>query len=1305
MICSSLSVESIKAEESVIHIKNAEDLKALANDCRLDTWSQKKVVQLDNDIDLTSVTFEGIPTFGGIFNGNGHTISGASMKQSGSNIGFFRYIQEEGKILNLNINSVVKTAGTKKYLGGFVGRNAGLIKDCSFVGSVEGDSYIGGITGVNETTGKIISSHVGGIMTGEHYVGGIAGQNLGVILKCTNEAKINTNESNTTITLDDLEGIDMSNINKTENTKVRTDIGGIAGFSTGIIEGCENTGNIGYQHIGYNIGGIVGRQSGYISGCHNKGMVYGRKDVGGIVGQMEPYIALEYTKDKVSRLQDELATLKKLMDWAMDDSEVYSSGITTQINKTKSYVDEMISVTDALTDHTEQLYNNGIDSINDLSSRVSETLDKLEPIMTQAEMLGDELSEAIDVLKESVNLLEDTSDEGKKALDHLNTALTSLQGNVGDYTKAIEKLEKAIGELQNAIGDKPAMEAALKKLGEGMSDLAESLGKISTGVSKVADAMNRIKKWADSSEDFKNLAEGLKEGAAALSEMSEAAMKVAYAISKIIKLADSEEVVQALDELEQASYAFMAAGEHLQKALNAYAGGVGELENARKELGEATTEAEKALTNINHALEALGRATSNEELRNAISELEEALSELAKATEKATRASEKISSGIAGLQQSISKDELHDSIEELNQGIKKIAEGISDMSDSTEKIENAISAINNEIRLSSLEDSAELLGQALKALQIAGDHTDSVIEDVKKVVDQTKKTASSGDEVLRKMEKVAESFAAVADTANNMIESTHEIITDLANRPHITFPNLDSDYMGKVNDLTASMGNISDALGGLNQFIGDQNEILLKDLRAVSDQFYKVIDTFIDIAKDQSDDEDSKLDISDFSEDISDEDTEENTQGKVADSINEASVEGDVNVGGIAGAMAIEYDFDPEDDVTKKGDRSFKFQYLARSVIRNCTNEGDITSKKNSVGGIVGMMDLGTVMGCTGCGTITSKDGDFIGGIAGSSYSHIKQSFAMCVLSGKNHVGGIAGYGKRLNGNYAMVDIENAVEYQGAIAGEIEDFNEVKENYFVDRGIAAIDNISYSNKAEPIAYGTFCMAPKLPESFKTLAITFVADGKEVAVIPFAFGESISQGELPEIPKKEGYYGKWPDFDFKHLTFSKTIEAIYVPFTQMVASNEKKENKALALVQGTFGEETVLSVNEADVAPPKGVKKDAILWRVILSGPSYQTEKSYSLRLLAPSNQKFNVYSLDSNGIWTKVDAKRNGSYLIVNMTGDIHVFCLAAARHQKEVILLIGVCIGILLLILIKRRKKKQGGHNKIDKAEENIAC
>ena len=50
--------------------------------------------------------------------------------------------------------------------------------------------------------------------------------------------------------------------------------------------------------------------------------------------------------------------------------------------------------------------------------------------------------------------------------------------------------------------------------------------------------------------------------------------------------------------------------------------------------------------------------------------------------------------------------------------------------------------------------------------------------------------------------------------------------------------------------------------------------------------------------------------------------------GKAKSCENFGSVNGDLNVGGIAGAMAIEHDSDPEDEIAEAGEKSSPF-YLS----------------------------------------------------------------------------------------------------------------------------------------------------------------------------------------------------------------------------------------------------------------------------------------------------------------------------------------------------------------------------------------
>lgn len=86
---------------TAIPISTADDLISFAQSCTVDTWSVGKVFVLNADINLSGTDFTSIPTFGGTFLGQGHTISGLSINGGSNNTALFRYIQESGEIYQL----------------------------------------------------------------------------------------------------------------------------------------------------------------------------------------------------------------------------------------------------------------------------------------------------------------------------------------------------------------------------------------------------------------------------------------------------------------------------------------------------------------------------------------------------------------------------------------------------------------------------------------------------------------------------------------------------------------------------------------------------------------------------------------------------------------------------------------------------------------------------------------------------------------------------------------------------------------------------------------------------------------------------------------------------------------------------------------------------------------------------------------------------------------------------------------------------------------------------------------------------
>ena len=84
-------------------------------------------------------------------------------------------------------------------------------------------------------------------------------------------------------------------------------------------------------------------------------------------------------------------------------------------------------------------------------------------------------------------------------------------------------------------------------------------------------------------------------------------------------------------------------------------------------------------------------------------------------------------------------------------------------------------------------------------------------------------------------------------------------------------------------------------------------------------------------------------------------------------------VNGDLNVGGIVGTMNIEYDLDPEFDPDLTDSTDITLRSTVNNVVIRCSNYGEVTSKKNSVGGITGLEELGLVYGSE---SYCIKDGD-----------------------------------------------------------------------------------------------------------------------------------------------------------------------------------------------------------------------------------------------------------------------------------------------------------------------------------------
>lgn len=1043
------------SDAAPISIASQEDWDTFVKNCKLDTWSKGKSFRLDTDLDLGG-KFEPVPIFSGSFDGNGHTIHIGSYTKAGSDTGLFRYIQSGAVVKNLTVTGTWQPSGQKSQIGGIAGHNAGTVQDCFFNGLVKGKNNIGGIVGINEVGATIRGCMVRGSIQGEHYTGGVAGQNLGMILRCSNESSVNIEGTEITPTLDDL---DVTDLNNTENLSAYTDTGGIAGFSSGWIESCQNIGQIGYPHIGYNVGGIAGRQTGYLCTSENKGEIYGRKDIGGIVGQMEPYMVLQFGQDDLQRLSDAFSDLQDIMDQMIDHTEGSMDTFNIRMDSISALSDMAKDSTDDLVHQTEDYVDDTILTVNDIAQRADRFLAEMERIGAQGQTVATDIDKTLELLEKSIIQLQDAVDNADSALSYANDAVSEISTALTQYNKALNALTSDARTAAQAI---------------------------------------------------RNL--------------------------------DIQGALAALDAMQSSFYDLQQAGDRIHTAVN----------------------------------------TSKNDFSDMVDTGQEA------------------------------SDDLQASLRSLERSVAQMQE-----------VQNGLSDILAEFRW------------AITLLRDGG---------------------------------------------------TPQLST------------IDPEYREQVDTLLQRADDLFFEFGKLRTEMTEQGDILLNDMRALNDQMRVIMEIMTDMYEALLEPQSEK----EIFEDISEENTN-STEGVVQECSNYGEVTGDVDTGGICGAMAIEYDFDPEDDLMRSGENTMDRKYQTKAVLKNAANYGTVTGKKDDVGGIVGYMQLGNVRDCTAYGWIESETGDYVGGIVGHSQSTIRNCAAKVSVSGSCYVGGIAGYGMDIAACRAMVDFPDAQEAVGAIAGKADGV--LQNNTFAECAWGGVDDISLSNQAEPMTYEDFLAQPEIPERFHAFYLTFVSNGAVIAEVAYPYGARTDSQEIPEVPTKDGYTGEWEDLP-EIVTFDRVLEPVYTQYSSSIASEQMREDgkRPILLAEGSFQEDVQMqmtSIMAEDVAY-SGMGDYVEGWKVTLPQDGMET---HTISYCQPDGTGFiRLYRIQENTI-EPIDVQRAGQYLTFDLTGDSISFFAVRISYLVVIVPLSVVVLGLLCVILYRKRKalqeKIQKHHKKKQKKDE----
>ena len=479
----------VNAEGSgaVIIISTPEDFAALCKNCVYDSYSRGMQVTLNNDIDMSGTEFEPMKIFCGTFEGSGHHITNLKLEFDGSSKGMCFELGQGGEIRDLNISgevkakssgdaastvneiigSVAKNAGisseiinknsTLSVLGGIVGVNSGRIINCSFDGSIEGETAVGGIVGENRDGGYIEACYNVGSVLGKQYAGGIAGRNYGWIKSSKNDGRINS-----------------SPVEDSHN------IGGIAGINEGVAEACTNNAEIGYKNVGINIGGIAGKQTGCILECENLGTVLGSKSVGGIFGRFEPYteITVESLNELRQNVKDDVNETRQNVK---NDINGYQNRLNNDIN---SILDRFGS----------------IGSGTGLLGRIADLSDVRNSVTDAVDLFGD-ISDAAGSIRDNVGNLTDSGTELLDTLDDTVSTASDVSGSLNTLISDIDSLVSDVNEAYNN-GDMETLDDRLDSLGGRLDYIQDVIlypmsGSVNSAMNSLTRTLNSLRSDAN----------------------------------------------------------------------------------------------------------------------------------------------------------------------------------------------------------------------------------------------------------------------------------------------------------------------------------------------------------------------------------------------------------------------------------------------------------------------------------------------------------------------------------------------------------------------------------------------------------------------------------------------------------------------------------------------------------------------------------------------------------------------------------------------------------------------------------------
>ncbi|MBR4182436.1 MAG: hypothetical protein IKQ56_01305 [Lachnospiraceae bacterium] len=1037
--------------------------------------------------------------------------------------------------------------------------------------------------------------------------------------------------------------------------------GFIVGFfryigTEGVVKNLDIYGTVASDDDDEAVGDFCGVNNGTVVNCSFRGNVSGKTQTGGMAG-----------------INDASGVIKKCTCSGRIKGYYYTGGLA---GENRGIIKESLN-TSNVNDNSDWVEENdaiGLDILTQIAS--NETTVKVESGTDTGGIAG-----------YSTGVIADSINDGVVGYSHTGYNIGGICGRTSGVILSCTNNGKVYGRKDiGGIAGQQEPDIRMQKTGT----LTKEVDRLHELVEKLLDDIEDANIGLnDETDELKSYADGTTDSAGKINDIATQYVN------------DNTEAINSL--LEEADYvmdAFPAVLEELKSAMDEAAGTNGDVEKLTSDIKDASDAFERDYTLVSNELTAIYNDLNNmsKEADNISKQVDKIYSKLDKAYKTIQTDTNEIKTIIGGYAET-----------ETVQLSPEDRQRISDLLDEILSVDLP-KADGPEV--TSINESVSSIKELNEDMSVHAAYLDTNSDVM--VQNTSTYTKIISDDV----QKVSDDLEAVFTHLSNAVKELEDILIYVNALDDVSFSYLGDDFTAETDNLKDQLDGVTESLKHIADVGSDYGTVIDSDLKLVNDQvnvIYNLVASEVDEMEISESDS-----LKDYYKEVEEDRLDDITAGRMDHCVNNGVTEGDINVGGIVGAMSVDTD-DQEENAAGNVSFRLNYEYTTACLVNGCKNYGKVTAKKDGAGGISGFVKIGAVRGCESYGWISSTEGGFVGGIVGESTGTVLSCYSICRLEGAKNVGGIAGYALTIKNSCSMVDLLDAKARFGAIAGQIavEEDNTsvwagvVSGNSYVSDEVYGIDNIGYENAADKITYKELLSQPGLPEDFKHLKVIFMIEDEILEESEFEYGAESAEVVFPEFPEREGCYGVWGEITRKKIKSNIYVEGEYhdiistLPAESTVATMDDliNEKRILAYAEGNFTENTMftakVSYDDSHGIPEE--KKDFVVYDVELGELELENRDQFPVRIYNPYT-KVSVYEL-KDGTWQSADFLNRGGYIQVTMQGRSGTYAVVdTAIHVPSWVYIACACAaGLLVLIVfmtivLKLRKHRAGKEPKADK-------